>query len=136
MDKIRFSIGIAMIHCSRHCYFTSSPCSPYVRAREAELEKLDEVEETEDDCNAGDGAKKEKGNVGPSGGEGAGTLSPKSATSSFGGRSPSSKRSTAAGSTQQVARNFRYMRRKPTIISYKPPEGKGKRSRKRQPNTF
>ena len=24
---------------------------------------------------------------------------------------------------QSVARSFRYMRRKPTIISYKPPEG-------------
>ena len=26
--------------------------------------------------------------------------------------------------TKMIARSFRYMRRKPTIISYKPPEGK------------
>ena len=28
------------------------------------------------------------------------------------------------GSPANVPRNFRYMRRRPTIISYKPPEGK------------
>ena len=64
----------------------------FCRQREAELEKLDEEDETRDveDVTA----------------------------------SPAVTR--RSGDAKVVARTFRYMRRKPTIISYKPPEGRKK----------
>eukprot|EP00095_Tigriopus_kingsejongensis_P006523 maker-scaffold172_size289735-snap-gene-1.32 protein:Tk06523 transcript:maker-scaffold172_size289735-snap-gene-1.32-mRNA-1 annotation:"nadph oxidase" len=58
-----------------------------MRAREAELEKLEEEEDEE-----------------------------------LGEEAGKSGNGTKPGGSQTVARNFRYMRRKPTIISYKPPE--------------
>ncbi|TRY74386.1 hypothetical protein TCAL_04607 [Tigriopus californicus] len=62
-----------------------------MRAREAELEKLEEEEDEE--------------------GVEEGTKSSSAAVTG-----------TKTGGSQNVARHFRYMRRKPTIISYKPPE--------------
>lgn len=67
-------------------------CSGSNRAREAELEKLEEEDDEE--------------------GVEEGTKSSSAAVAG-----------NKAGGSQNVARHFRYMRRKPTIISYKPPEG-------------
>lgn len=92
----------------RHVSFcdSHSPHSFISRQREAELAKLEEENESDDESlpvNA-DGASTSGSSVGVTPG----------AAASAGGVGQEAK---------IIARSFRYMRRKPTIISYKPPEG-------------
>ena len=75
------------------------------------MEKLDEEDDEDEEGNGG------SGNSGKGGG--AATSAAVTAAESAG---PATAH-TAQSEAKIVARTFRYMRRKPTIISYKPPEG-------------